>query len=724
MMTRSGFRWLALPCLSLLWITAASGVPAKPPSARITPLPEGVSAPTVDGNLDDEAWAHAALIGPLTQLLPVEGAPPSERTEVRITYDRNALYVAVQAFDREPDKIVASGMRRDAGLTPDDRISFLLDTFHDHRNAFLFSTNPNGARFDGIVENNVSFKSEWDGIWYSKSRIHEDGWSCEFEIPFKTLTFDPNGSTWGFNLLRTVRRHNEENRWASAKQNKAMIDVSEAGTITGLHGLEQGLGLDIKPAGSLGWTGDRAADRSFTNLDPSLDVFYRVTPSVTASLTANTDFSDAAVDARQVNLSRFALFFPETRDFFLQNAGIFDFPVGGSGATNGIPFFSRRIGISEDGDVIPIRVGTKITGRTGPLNFGALNVQMAGHGDVDAKNLSVGRAKLNIGEESFIGILATHGDPLTNGSNSLFSGDLNLRTSRLFGNQILEFRSWLQHSTTSGPVGDDDAWSVRLAYPNDRWNWALDIKQVGENFNPALGFVNRPETRQSIATLRRRWRPVGSSIRFLEASAFGIMNTDLGNDLESLLISSSGRIENQAGDFLKLEANHRTEVLETGFEILPDILVPKDRYDFNRVTLSLGTATSRTFATQLSFGAGTFYSGHIRAGRVLLEWRASKHFFASLEYLQNSVRLHEGNFSTRLGRMNFNVVFTPDLSWETFIQFDNLSNSLGWNSRLRWILRPGEEVVFVWNQAFDTANYDLRSTQTNLIGKVSWTFRF
>ncbi|MCP3984553.1 MAG: carbohydrate binding family 9 domain-containing protein [bacterium] len=716
---RSGLRWLALG-----WLLATSAALAETPSAELSALPEEVPPPTIDGVLEDEAWDHAVLLSPLVQVVPVEGGPPSERTEVRITYDRNALYIAVQAFDRAPDQIIASGMRRDTSLRPDDRISVMIDTFHDHRNAFLFSTNPNGSRYDGIVEDNYSFKAEWDGIWYTKSRIHEDGWSSEFAIPFKSLSFDPAGTTWGFNLLRTVRRHNEENRWASAKQNKSMVDVSEAGDLTGLRGLEQGLGLDIKPAGSIGWTHDRTSDRSFSNLDPSLDVFYRVTPSITAALTTNTDFSDAAVDSRQVNLSRFALFFPETRDFFLQDAGIFDFPVGGTGATNGIPFFSRRIGLSGGGDVIPIRIGTKITGRTGPLNFGALNVQMAGHGDVDAKNLSVGRAKLNIGEESFVGLIATHGDPLTNGSNSLISGDLNLRTSKIFGNQILEFRSWLQHSTTSGPVGDDTAWSARLAYPNDLWNWALDIKQVGEDFNPALGFVNRPETRQSIASLRRRWRPAGSAVRIYEASAFGIVTTDLGNDLESLYVSSNGRIENHAGDFIKLEGNIQTEVLETAFEILPGIVVPKDRYDFSRVTLSGGTATSRPLAAELSFGAGTFYSGHIRAGRALLEWRASKHFFASLEFLQNSVRLHEGNFTTRLGRVNINVVFTPDLSWETFMQFDNLSNSLGWNSRLRWILRPGEEIVFVWNQAFDTTNYDLRGERTNLIGKVSWTFRF
>lgn len=710
--------------LLLLWLGAAGVAHAEPPSAELSALPEGVAAPEIDGRLDDPAWQHATLLGPLTQVIPIQGARPSEPTEIRISYDRDALYIGVHAFDAQPDKIVAKGMVRDGSLRADDRITLLFDTFHDHRNGYLFSTNPNGARVDGLVANNGSFKSEWDGIWYAKARRTDDGWVCEFAIPFKTVGFDPNASTWGFNVMRNVRRRNEENRWASARQNKSLIDMSEAGELTGLRGMEQGLGLDLKPAVAIGWTRDRQNDRSHTNLDPSLDVFYRVTPSVTAAFTANTDFSDAVVDARQVNLSRFSLFFPETRDFFLQDAGIFDFPVGGGRATNGIPFFSRRIGISDRGDVIPIRVGAKITGRTGPVNFAALNVQMASYGDVDAKNLSVGRVKLNIGEESFVGLIATHGDPASNGSNSLIGGDLNLRTSKLFGGQILEFRTWLQHTSTSGEIGDDTAWSVRLAYPNDRWNWSLDVKEIGEDFNPALGFANRPESRQSSAFLRRRWRPVGSAVRIADLGAFGLLVTDLGNDLESLFLLPSARIENHPGDFLQLEASFVTEILEDLFEILPGIILPTDRYDFARATLSIGTATSRTLAAQLSFGAGSFWSGHIRSGRAVLEWRPSKHFFASIVYLQNSLRLPEGNFSTRLGRLNVKVAFTPDLSWETFLQFDNLSNSMGWNSRLRWIVRPGEELIFVWNQALKVEDYDFQGSRTNLIGKLAWTFRF
>ena len=714
-------------CLAALLCLLAGAVRAdETPVANALRLPAGVAPPTIDGALDDPAWETATVIDAFRQATPKEGAEPSERTEVRITFDKDAIYVAFHNFDREPEALLAAVMARDQSLRSDDRVNLIFDTFHDHRNAVLFTTNPNGARFDGIIENNGSFKSEWDGIWSADSRIDETGWTCEFRIPFKTLSFDAESPVWGMNLMRAIRRRNEEVRWASARQNKSLIDVSEAGDLTGLTGIEQGVGLDFIPSTSLGWTHDRFESRSYGNLDPSFDAFYRVTPSVTAALTVNTDFSDTAVDTRQVNLSRFNLFFPETRDFFLQDAGIFDFPVAvNSDSANGTPFFSRRIGIAEDGDVVDLRAGAKVTGRVGPINFGLLDVQMAGHRDVDAKNLAVGRVKYNFGEESFLGLISTHGDPNTNGSNSLFGLDLDLRTSKLFGNRNARWRMWTQHTTTAGEVGDDLAWGMFASYPNDIWNWHVGLQQFGEDFNPALGFVNRVGIRNAFGNLRRRWRPEGSAIRIVQTELAASVVTDLGNDLESLRLTPTLlRLENQAGDYVQLWGTWRTEVLRNDFPIAEGVSIAEDRYDFGRATLSVGTAISRPLAVQFDFGSGSFFSGHIRSGRALLEWRVSKRWFTSLEYLQNSVRLQEGNFETRLGRVRLNLVFSPNLSWETFLQFDNISDSLGWNSRIRWIIDPGEEIVFVWNQAFRVEDYDFQGTRTGVTGKIRWTFRF
>jgi hypothetical protein len=645
---------------SLLWLlatTAASMAGAEElPSARVTRLPDGMAPPEIDGRLDDPIWQSAGRLGPLTQVVPIEGGEPTERTEVLLAYGPDAFYLAVRAYDREPEKLIASAMRRDASLTSDDRITFLIDTFHDHRNAYLFSTNPNGARFDGILENNSTFRTPWDGIWNAKARVDDQGWTCEFEIPFKTISFDPNIDTWGFNLLRTVRRRNEENRWSSWTQNKFLTDVSEVGHLEGLAGLEQGVGLDVVVSGVARTFHDRLqpsgdanghTERSYDQLDPALDVFYKVTPSVTAALTVNTDFSDAEVDARQLNLTRFALFFPETRDFFLQDAGIFDFAhfrTTGSDPpnNNGLPFFSRRIGIDDNGEEVSLRAGVKSTGRVGNFNFGMLNTQMGDFDDVGPQNLSVVRGKWNAGEESTVGFIATHGNPTSDSSNTVAGLDARLRTSRFQGDQVVQLDVFGEKSHTPDLRGNQWAGGAIFSYPNDRWNGSLGVVHVGESFNPTLGFVNRPDTIDYTAELRRRWRPTDTWIRTFDVSFDSRLVTTTDGHLETLVFTPTlFQINNQLDDFIAPFVEMRTERFQEDFEIASDALIPAGRYDWARPGISVGTATSRPLALQLVYSEGRFYTGHLRSLDVTLEWRPGKNFFSSLRYLQNQGRLDE-----------------------------------------------------------------------------------
>ncbi|MBW2316720.1 MAG: carbohydrate binding family 9 domain-containing protein, partial [Deltaproteobacteria bacterium] len=300
-------------------------------------------APEIDGRLDDAVWQKAPLLGPLTQVEPVEGAAPSERTEVRLLSDGRHLYFGVRAFDREPEKIIAKEMLRDRSLTNDDRIAIVLDTYLDRRNAFFFQINPNGAIRDALIENNRVFIPEWDGIWSVQARRDELGWTVEIRIPYSTLTFDPDKTAWGFNILRSVRRRNETARWSSARLDKSFIDVSELGVLDGMSGLDAGRGIDFRPQQAVSYKRDRPDDERSVRLDPGFDLFFRATPSMKGVLTVNPDFSDAPVDDRRVNLSRFGLFFPETRDFFLEESGIFEF---GDLEENGRPFFSRRVGLA------------------------------------------------------------------------------------------------------------------------------------------------------------------------------------------------------------------------------------------------------------------------------------------------------------------------------------------------------------------------------------------
>lgn len=719
---RSGILLLCFAPFLLASDVMASGGP-PPPEATAAFLPDGVERPVLDGKLDDAAWELATPIGPLIQVEPVEGAKPSQRTVTRVVFDHDTLYIGVRAFDTDPELLIAKVMRRDQVQDSDDRIVLVFDTFHEHRNGYLFVTNPNSARFDGIIEQNTRFRATWNGIWNARATVDEHGWSAEFAIPFETLSFDPHKDTWGFNMRRTVRRENEENRWSQAVQNKSIIDVSHIGTLRGLTGMEQGLGLDVIPSTAVRFRHDRPDDRSTTKIDPSLDVFYKLNPEVTAALTINTDFSDAEVDARQVNLDRFALFFPETRDFFLQDAGIFDFGVLRN--PNGQPFFSRRIGIGEDGESVGLRAGVKATGRVERFNFGVLDTQMAAYGDVHSQNLAVARGKWNVGEESNVGFIGTYGNPVGNESNGVYGVDGLYRTSNILDEQVLEASAWFLRSETSGASNRQEAFGAGLRYPNDRWNGTLAFKQIGENYLPELGFVNRPGIREYVGDLRHRWRPTDSFIRTIDVRLDSLLVTDTSDHLETLrFVPTLVDVRNQHGDFVAIRGVTRTERLSESFEIADGVVLDDGRYDWGRGLIQIGTAISRPVSVNVTWSDGTFFSGTLRSLDTLIQWRPSRHFFTSVRYLQNQARLDEGSFTTRLVQWRAIVAFTPDLSWSTFLQWDKASEDLGWNSRLLWIVTPGSDIVFVWNQGISTENHDLRATTAEWTAKVSWTFRF
>jgi hypothetical protein len=795
------------------------------PTAALRKLPEGVRAPKIDGRINDAAWQHATPLGPFTQQTPHEGAEPTYPTDVRVTYDDKHLYVAVRAWDPEPERLITKVMRRDTSQRSDDRVLITIDTFHDRRNGYMFSTNPNSGRWEALIENNQTVREQWDGIWFAKSRIDAEGWTAEFAFPFQSLAFDPTQTVWGFNVVRSVRRLNEETRWASWRQNKFPLDMSEAGTLTGIEGVVPGIGLDVVPYAAVGGFLERNVDeidppsdlvthRDYSTVDPGLDVYYKLTPSVTGALTFNTDFSDSDIDARQVNLDRFALFFPETRDFFLQDAGIFDF--GGIGEQiqfdeisnpNGMPFFTRKVGIFSDParvaetEILDIRAGAKVTGRVGPINFGVMNVQLEDfelHCNLDVnypahecgreatperetslrignKNLSVARAKWNFGAESTAGLIATYGDPNTPGTGSTIGADFRLRSSDVRGEQIAELIGWAQRTRLSGLAREfralppnppdtrpsdldsksDTAYGLRFRYPNDRWFVDSSWARIGEDFMPTLGFVNRPGVDQFHTFARRRWRPDSGYVRFYDS----FLETDyvqgLDGHMQTLVVTPTFlEIHDALDDYVYIGAESRSEVISdfddgvyadcSGFYIngTPLICIPSGRFDWRHVQAGFGTAPSRPVALYVDYAYGGFFGGRIHRVEGNLELRLSKHFFGQIEYIENRARdvanelrdlsgaivaTDERDFVQRLVRLKAQFIFTPDISWDTFAQYDNLTDSIGWNSRLRWILQPGNELVIIWNQghgANDVEGRDFRFQSAGLTSKLSWTFRF
>ncbi len=456
--------------------------------------------PVIDGHIDEPVWSRAAVIEDLHQMTPIEYTEPSQRTEIRILYDDDALYIAARMWDTEAERIVSQNLRQGQQVWGDDFFGIVLDPFNDQRSGYLFMLNANGVRVEALYLDISKQQWNWQGIWETAGTQDDEGWTTEVAIPFKTLSFDPQNDAWGINFRRQIARDNENLGWVS--RNRTM-NPSVTGVVMGLRGLDQGLGLDIVPSVSAVSEKDFSVSATESNVEPSLDLFYKVTPALNAALTINTDFSATEVDDRQVDLSRFSLFFPEKRAFFLQDSDIFEFGRLGGGTfngpavsrpslENGRPYFSRRLGLSATGEPVDIDYGGRLSGRIGRWSVGALTVRQDAFQDVDPTAAFVGRAALNVLAESTIGMIVTNGDPRSNLDNTLVGADFRYLNSRLPGGRVLEGEAWYQQTDTEGLSGDDGAWGLRLRSPNNSGlRGGIGVKEIQANFNPALGFVNR-----------------------------------------------------------------------------------------------------------------------------------------------------------------------------------------------------------------------------------------
>ncbi len=708
---------LALPAGFRADAAESDGPSGPPPQVRALRVDV---PPLIDGRLDEPAWSEAPSITGLRQREPDEGELMTQQTVVRFLYDGSHLYIGIRCLE-DPGLLTARTMVRDEPMLSDDVVSLRFDSFNDERNAFQFAINPLGNKVDALIEGST-WKPEWDGIWHVKTSVDEEGWVVEMALPFQTIGFEPGATSWGFQVMRTVTGLNEMGTINNWQRNVNIFSSADLPRVTGLEGIAQGVGLDVKPSFSLRHRRLRSGQRRNVNGDPALDVFYKITPSVTAALTFNTDFSEAAVDERQVNLTRFGLFFPEQRDFFLQDARIFAFANRDEG--NGIPFFSRRIGLAPDGSEVDIDAGAKVTGRIGDVNVGLLSVRMEPLPDADARQLSVARLQLNVLEESSIGLIGTLGDPDSNAGAGLVGADANFRTSKLRGRRTLEGGFWGMRSWSEGRSDREASFGARIAYPNDTWNWSVEAQELQEHFEPALGFVNRTGIRQYDADLRRRWRP-GGRVHSADAKLDARLVTDVSNRVESVELALEPlRLENRLGDGVALRLVAREERLLVPFEIAEGVTLPVDRYRFDRAELDLEASRSRAVNGTLTLGWGQFFSGRRFELRAVLKWFLGTHFNWILDYQQNDIRLPEGDFTTRLGRLRLNVQFSPQLSWNTITQYDNVSDAVSLNSRIRWILDPGNEVFLVWNHGYSVDGSHLRSETSQITSKLGWTFRF
>lgn len=716
---------LSIPHAGLASAQTATTQPERVPDeekvVRPYRLNDGDEAPKLNGELDDPVWQKAAVVDDFHQMEPVDHGVPTQPTRVYVAYDKNFLYVGAENLDSNPELIRASQLIQGNTFFSDDRFVVLLDSFDDDRNSFYFQVNPNGVRRE-VLWGSEYFVEEWDGIWYAEAKVNERGWVAEIAIPFKTLSFDPDHDTWGINFARNIARNSEALAWHS--QDRKFEPVN-CGAAVGLHGMEQGRGLDIVPS----FIASRGGNEDVEDVEPALDVFYKLTPFMTLSLTLNTDFSATEVDDRQINLTRFDLFFPEKREFFLQDAGVFS-SFGRLENANAQPFFSRRVGLSADGQPIDLTGGFKVTGRAGRFSLGILGIRQEDFGDVEESDLVVARAAANVLSESSIGMIATFGNPTSNEDNSLLGVDFLYRNSNFHGNRVLQGNLWYQRSDSENLSGGEDAFGIGLAYPNDRVSWSVGAVEIGENFNPALGFLNRSGIRQYSGSFAYRYRPQSSRLRYIQFDGSIERTNDLEGNLETQVLNVDFlNLSNQTGDSLVLFYSPYEDRLVAPFEISPGVVIPVGRFEYERYGVSLDTSLHRPVKVGATISAGDFFDGDSVIYDLLMELRPSKHFFVGLRTEISDVDLPGGSFVNRLAQLRFNVAFNAQWSWLNLVQYDNVSDTVGLNSRLRWIPVAGREIFMVFNRGWNVDSMNRPpdssvSLRSELVLKASYTFRF
>ena len=695
--------------------------------------------PVIDGRLDDAVWATAPMIDDFVAAEPNEGDEPSEYTQVYVLYDRDSLYVAARAWLSSPDLLVDRVLRQGESIFADDGISIILDPFNNQRSGYFFAVNANGVRDDALFENTTSLEFNWDGIYYAATAKDEDGWSVEIAIPFKTLSFDPENDTWGINFQRRILRRGERVIWIS--RNRAM-NPSVTGDLIGIRDVNQGRGLDVVPSVSVNLLEEHRISVTETNFDPSVDLFYKVTPSLNASLTANTDFSATEVDDRQVNLTRFNLFFPEKRDFFLRDTDIFQFGrIGGNqfgditfsaasraSRESGKPFFSRRIGLNTAGLPVDLNYGGKLSGRIGRWDVGALAIRQEAFQGVDATEVVVARGALNVLAESSVGFIATRGDPRTNLDNSVLGVDFRFLNTRLPGGTILRGDAWYLDTETENVRGDSAAFGLAMQVPNPTgWQGGFDLREIQAHYNPALGFVDRRGVRDLNAGVGFRHRPREGFVRAIFAGVDVQQVDRLEGGLQSKIVKF--RLfegESRPNDEFAAFYTTNAEVLARDFEISRGVVIPAGEYSFDEYGFDIQSARQRTFSLVGGVQSGDFYGGERFNIRGQMFWNASRNFRASMGYDYNEVDLPQGEFETRLVRMRMDFIFSSRWSWLNLLQYDNVSGTTGFNSRIEWVPAPGREGFIVLNhnmQDFDEGDR-FGPISSDLAVKFSYTFRF
>jgi hypothetical protein len=695
----------------LLWLLASPASAQDPPSAARTITALRLAEADVlrlDGVPDEAVWARAVPATDFLQRDPDNGAPATERTEVRVVYDASRLVLGVTCHDSEPQRLLGNQMQRDQPFSADDRFMWTIDSFLDGRSGYFFEINPSGAMGDGLIDPGddgndlgAGINKSWDGIWLARVRRTPDGWTAEVEIPFRTLNFDPAVHTWGMNFQRTVRRKNEESLWTGHARNQGLARMTNAGRVAGFSGLTQGLGLDLVPylVGNAFASPGRGDERLVSTGDFGLDLFYNLTPALRANLSVNTDFAETEVDERQVNLTRFPLFFEEKRDFFLEGSSFFDFSREPGNAV--LPFFSRSIGLDENGNPQRIDLGAKLTGQSGPFDVGVLQVRTAEANGLPGEDFSVVRVRRRAFRQSYFGGLYTRRAARGTGDvdRHTIGGDFELQTSTFRGSQNLELSGMYLWTTNPLDSGESGGYALRFSYPNDPLSARISVRELQDNYAPAVGFVERRGYRRMNPVVE--WNPRPRNHPWIRSFQFGF-NFDIQNDTGDHPLTRRWQmtvfdVNLHSGDSLRVEVTPQYERLEDDFEISDGITLPVgEKYRFTRYQVGFFPADQRLVTIEPQVEFGDFFSGSREEYRVEMGVRPRRGVLVSVEAEHNVVRLAEGSFTADVFRARANTQFSPWIALVNNLQYDTESEILGWQMRFRWIRRPGNDIYFVY----------------------------
>ncbi|MEO7135771.1 MAG: DUF5916 domain-containing protein [Vicinamibacterales bacterium] len=684
------------------------------------------TAPIIlDGRLDEPEWAAADTADGFLQTDPAEGTPATARTQVRVLASSQALVIGVVCDDAEPDRIVSFSVRRDAPLNSEDHVRIVLGPFRDGRSGYVFAVNPNGARYDGLINpGGESDNADWDGIWEAATSRHASGWSLEIRIPAQTLSFKPGLREWHFNVQRRIQRRLETDRWASPARQYQITQTSRAGLLTDLPEFDLGVGLTVRPAVTTGGGIPARVAPVDGEFQPSLDVSQRLGANVLASGTINTDFAETEVDTRRTNLTRFPLFFPEKRTFFLEGDDIFNFGLGLN--QDVLPYFSRRIGLVNNSEV-PIIAGGKVNGRIGSTNFGGLVAGTNDKAGVVDQNavMAVARVKRNLWRESWVGGIATVGDPLGRRDSWLAGGDFTYATSHFRGDKNFLVGVWGLATGRQHLGADATAHGLKIDYPNDLWDLAFTYKRIGRNFDPSLGFVPRPSVFLYNGTINSRPRLRRGPIQQVFFELNPSLATDLSGRWESyrvFLAPVNWRF--RTGDRVEFNVNPTGERLIAPFAIAGGVTIPQGSYHWRRYRVEAGTAQKRRLYSQVTWWYGGFYGGSLDQFLWTGAWNPLPLVTVEFTGERNVGRLPSGHFTQTLvgNRVRMNV--SPDLSVASYVQYDTDTKSIGTNTRLRWTFRPVADLFVVYNHNVRSLLDRWQLDSNQLLVKVQYAFRY